>query len=318
MRRFGKRRKYLLLKYLPLKYLSFNKKFPAGITVEAAFCIPILLFAALMLLTPIKMLDERRKLQNVMEAAAKDMALAAYAENMLKEKGGTLLNRRQLSGGGNDGEMAEGSISENLLNGINTGVAAARILVSLDSAVFDTPYFTRCEVLQNDMIAMELCYEMRLPFQIFGKKGIQMSSVVNRRAWTGAEGGRGADRYLEGGSVDEDGYSRNENGDRVVYVGKTSTVYHKHRSCHYLDNVLKAVEAETGDSRRNASGGKYHACESCKPDKQGQVFIMKNGTAYHGSKGCSAIGAYAREVTLEEVEYMGPCSYCSGGKKHAA
>lgn len=295
---------------------SLNRRFSASITVEAAICLPVFLFAALILLAPIRMLDERRKLQNVMEAAAKDLALAAYAENMLEEKGGALLNRRQLSG--SSAGKAEGAISETLLNGINTGAAAARILTSMNGSVFQSPYFTRCEVLQDDMIALELHYEMRFPFRIFGKDGIQMSSVVNRRAWTGAEGGRGSGRYASGKGADEDGYSRDADGERVVYVGQTSTVYHKQRSCHYLANVLKPVDAETIDRRRNASGGKYHACESCKPGKHGQVYIMESGTAYHGSESCRAIGAYAREVRLEEVEHLGPCSYCSGGKRHVA
>ena len=294
-----------------------GKRYPAGITIEAAFCLPIFLFAALILLAPIRMLDERRKLQNVMEATAKDLALAAYAEKMLQEKGDTFLNRRQVFRTEGD-ELTDGYISENLINGINTGAAAARILTSINSPVFRAPYFTRCEVLQDDMITIELCYEMQLPFRIFGKEGIRMSSVVNRRAWTGSEGGRGAGRYAPGGGVDEEGYSRDEDGDRVVYVGQTSSVYHKQRSCHYLTNVLKPVDAETIESCRNASGGKYHACESCKPEKKGQVYIMESGTAYHGSESCGAIGAYAREVKLKEVGHLGPCSYCSGGRNHAA
>ena len=293
-----------------------KERLPASFTVEAALCLTVFLFAALMLLAPVKMMEERRKLQNVMEAAAKDMAQAAYAEKLLQENGSAFLNREQLMGGE---ESSEGSISESLMEGVNTGVTAARILTSLDSGVFRMPYFTKCEVLQNDMIELELCYEMKLPFHVFGIEGIPMSSVVNRRAWTGAAGGRGAERYGTGGagSTDEDGYSRDEEGDRVVYVGKTSTVYHKKRSCHYIDNVLQRVDAETIGERRNASGGKYKACESCRPGKHGQVYIMESGTAYHGSESCKAIGSYVQEVKLKEVEHLGPCSYCSGGNKHA-
>lgn len=226
---------------------------PASLTVEAALCLPVFLFTALMLLAPLKLLDERRQLQNVMEAAAKDMAQAAYVERLMETGGKELLNKTPQPAG----ETGEG-IFEGFAEGLNTGVTAARVLASLDGDIYRDPYFEKCNILQNDMIEMELRYDMRLPFSIFGIDSIPMSSVVNRRAWTGTEGGRGKDQYgpAEEGET-SDGFDRDADGDPVVYVGKTSTVYHKDRHCHYLDNVLQRVSAETIGDRRNSSGGRY-------------------------------------------------------------
>ena len=295
--------------------LSLQKRKRASFTIEAALCLPVFLFTALMLLAPMKMLDEKRKLQNVMEAAAKDMAQAAYAERLLKEEGSAFLSGGKE--GANAGNGTAGELLEGLGEGLNTGYTAARVLASLNGDIIRGAYFTKCEIIRSDMIAMELSYEMRLPFQIFGIESIPMSSVVNRRAWTGAEGGRGADTYGPGTPEDgENEYDRDEEGDEVVYVGKTSTVYHKDRQCHYLDNVMKRVPGEQVGELRNASGGKYHACEGCKPDLSGSVYIMESGTAYHSSENCKSIGAYAREIKRKDAAHLGPCSYCSGGGKH--
>lgn len=298
----------------------------AGITVEAAIALPLFLFTALMLLAPMKMLDERRQLQNVMEAAAKDMAQAAYIEEMIESGGKELIQQGQSSA---PEEKAEGlpeaasqtgsGLWEGLKEGVNTGATMARILGALDPEVYRNPVFSRCQVLENDMIELELRYEMRLPFRIFGIESVPMSSVVNRRAWTGSSGGRGADTYGPGAGDEEgDGFDRDADGDRVVYVGKTSTVYHKNKHCHYLDNVLKKARGEDMDSLRNASGGRYHACKSCKPGSSGPVYILASGTAYHKSPDCRAIGAYAREAKLKDVEHLGPCSYCSKGGGHGS
>lgn len=284
---------------------GLRRQIPAGITVEAAFCLPLFLFTAVTLLAPIKLMDERRQLQNTMEAAAKDMAKAVYAERIAKELGSGILNR--------GGTPADETLS-GLLDGVGTGLTVARILSSLDGEVFQNAVFSRCEVGRNDKIELELQYELRLPFQLFSLKSIPMSSVVSRRAWTGAEGGRGRSEYGPGGDgEEEDGYDRDDEGDEVVYQGKTSTVYHKKRNCHYLDNQLKKVDASRITEERNASGGKYHACASCRPEASGQVYIMESGTAYHKDAGCKAIGAYVREVKRRETEGMGACSYCSGG-----
>lgn len=287
-----------------------RERLRASMTLEAALCLPVFLFAAVMLLSPLKLMDQKRQLQNVMEAAAKDMAIFYYTERLVSEKGSGFLNRSEADtegvlGGGapEEGGGAAGAAAE--------GIMAARVLASLDPAMIQNARFTNCGIAENDLIKMELHYEFRLPFRIFGVEYIAQSAVVNRRAWTGSEGGRGKDRYGAAG----DAYDRDEEGDRIVYVGKTSTVYHINRNCHYLSNIMKQVDGATVEELRNASGGKYHACESCRPDQSGSVYILESGSAYHKSESCKALASYARAVKLREAEHLGACSYCSGGKK---
>ena len=45
-----------------------------------------------------------------------------------------------------------------------------------------------------------------------------------------------------------------------------------------------------------------------------ELYITPYGERYHSDQGCSALAAYVREVPKSQVEHLGPCSYCGGGK----
>ena len=149
------------------------------------------------------------------------------------------------------------------------------------------------------MLAMD--YQMRMPFSILHLDSIPFSSKSARRAWIGRDG-----------LADEGGGEGKEDEDPIVYIGKTSTRYHKSRSCHYLSNQLRTVDYELVASLRNQGGGKYYPCAVCGlgAGPGSRVYIMESGNRYHGDRQCSSIIAYVQAVRLSEVEHMGGCSYC--------
>ena len=278
---------------------SKSRSLRAGLTVEAALCLPLILFMGVSLTLPVKMMDEKRRIQNSVEACAKDMAIAAYVEDLISDSG--FFN-----------EEGEASEAAQALKGIETESSKVRILASLDLEKLSSPVFEKAEVGEDDMIDFLVSYRMKMPFEVLGIEDIAMETRARRRAWTGSEGGRGRDKY--GGNGGEGSEPGEEDRDNItVYVGKTSTRYHLDRNCHYLSNKPEAVDASIVDTIRNDSGGRYHACESCKPSGEGTVYIMSSGTAYHSSEDCKAIVAYVEEVKLKDVEHMGACSYCSKG-----
>ena len=151
---------------------------------------------------------------------------------------------------------------------------------------------------------MKLSYKLRFPAEPFVMPDIRKELVVNRRVWIGSEGGRGRSKY--GDELDDE-----DDLDRIVYLGKTSSeVYHDDPNCHYLSNNLSSIDGSSIENIRNTNGGKYHACPSCKPNKNGTVYYFKNGSAYHSSEHCKAITAYSRAARLSELTGMRPCSYC--------
>ena len=276
--------------------LSFFPLFCRGsLTIEAAIVLPLFLFMMFILIFPLRVMEEERRLQNTIETVGKQLAAAEYVKTVGKEMLKT------------DGENNE--TFKSFVNGAEEGVALGVILAkALETKSISMPYFGEETGIfsgeNDDMFKVELKYDIKLPFSAYFIPTPTGSLVANRRAWTGSDGGRGRSKY----SLEEEA----DTEDRIVYLGKTSTVYHDNPKCHYLSNVTKTVDASQMGTLRNENGAKYHACPSCKPGKSGTVYYFESGTAYHSSEHCKAITAYSRAVKLSEVGDMRACSYCGG------
>ncbi len=157
----------------------------------------------------------------------------------------------------------------------------------------------------GETIRLVMNYEIPLPFSVLGLESIPMESKSIRRAWIGKDGPLGE------GFLEESKSSRSH-FQEMVFIGKNSTRYHKTQECHYLSNDLTAISYEELDGRRNNGGRRYHACQICAgaAGPGSTVYIMPEGESYHSQWNCSAIIAYVKEVSIEEAEHLGKCSYC--------
>lgn len=265
---------------------------PASLTLEAALVLPLFLFAAVLLMLPMKILSTDRRIQAGLEAAGEDLSRFAYLQNAL-ERGDV----EALKGAGEVLEAAGGLID-----------AAALIYVQnrIEEHV-DTGQVRGLHLWNSNMdeekerIALVAEYEIALPFPVLGLGSIKRTAKSVRRRWIGREG------EADAGSRTEE-----ESDNRIVYVGRNGNRYHLSRSCHYLANTLTAVSVEAAKEQKNSKGERYHACAVCAAAvKAGDtVYIMPSGTSYHADRGCRSIVAYARAVRLGEVKHLGACSYC--------
>ena len=298
-------------------FLRVCRSFPVhgSLTIEAALGLPLLLFFMLMVFTPIHVMDEQRHIQNAMEAAAKDMSVRAYIEGLSEELVSDSELKKDIVGTLFMGmEMLDiiGLIKDLKLDSIKDISLGENHLTGLDITEGSYTEEESEKATSDEMVFFELKYKIKWPISLFDTGSYSLSSIVNRRKWIGSEGGRGRDKFGEG--LKKDGYDIDEEGDPIVYVGKTATRYHVDRHCHYIDNVMSAVAGEDIEELRNSSGGRYHACPSCDARPEGTVYIFESGTSYHSSEECKSIGSYARVCKLSEVEHLGPCSYCGGGR----
>lgn len=260
-----------------------------SLTLEAALCLPLFLFACVCLMTPMKMMDRQRQIQGVMESVGEELSQYAYLEYCFSTGKGAAVDDRRTD-------------REEVAGVLGAGYAAMRILAQTDSRWIENVSFEGTEIGADDMVRLTMEYRMKLPFSILGLHSIPVRQVCSRRMWNGSEGGRGGNRG-----------TWEENEEEIVYIGKNPTRYHRCRTCHYLYNDLKAVPLEAVDSLRNQSGQRYCPCKTCHPGPDRKtVYIMPYGTSYHGSQTCAAISAYVQAVPLSEVEYLGECSYCGG------
>lgn len=270
-----------------------------SLTVETALCLPVLLFAAYFLMLPLKVMEAQRRLQNVMEASVKDLTQAAYVSRLSQDL------------------VKENAVADaaQILDAAKAGAAREKIIQAGMNKPLEHPKFRgnsskgSIAGTENELIQMELEYEVSFSVPIFHMSPVRLSSVASRRAWVGAEGGRGRAQYS--GQQAEDGWDRDSEGNIIVYIGKNGTRYHRNKNCHYINNQLKAVDGTSVDELRSSSGAKYRPCASCRPKKTGTVYIFEEGRSYHAKTDCKSIISYAKAVKLEDVKGLGPCTYCS-------
>lgn len=100
--------------------------------------------------------------------------------------------------------------------------------------------------------------------------------------------------------------------EEFVYLAETGTVYHKSRSCIYLNPTISQVPYQEIAGRRNHSGGKYYACKYCggKNKLPNYVFITIYGDSWHTLKTCSGLKRTVRRVPLSKVGNLPACSKC--------
>lgn len=264
----------------------------ASVSVEAALALSIFIFAMVSMMIPFRMMERQRQVQASLESVNERLCQFAYLEYMLSK--------------GEEIPKEDGDWKQDLLLGIvnRTAGAGAQIMAEgmFPKEGMKARSFSGSAYLEDgETIRLCMDYQMRMPFSIFHLDSVSFSSGSIRRAWIGRDGLSREENRLE----DEE--------DPIVYIGKTSTRYHKSKNCHYLSNRMRTVDYSLITSLRNQSGGKYYPCAVCggsgKPGMR--VYIMESGSRYHTNQQCSAIIAYVQEVRLSTVKHLGGCSYCS-------
>ncbi len=284
---------------IPLCRITHRKRVffftSASMTVEAALVLPLFLFAGVILMMPFRILDVERQMQAIVNSVGEDISQAAY---LMTGDGDTeRMDSDQRSAAGIDvwGEGVISSLSA-------YGYAEAAVRLKAGELPVEGLSLSGSELLDDgETVNLVVKYQMKLPFSVFGLDKIDCANACYLRAWVGQSGSGGA------------GAEQGAEEDPIVYVGRDSTRYHVSASCHYLNNHLTAVSAGQIGNYRNSDGSRYTACARCGGQAAGTVYIMPSGEHYHSSPSCSAIQAYVSAVHKSEVEYLGPCSYCSGG-----
>lgn len=262
----------------------------ASLTIEAAMALPLFLFAVIILMMPMKLLNDGRKVQTALEITGEE--LSQYVSVLKELEKGEDLNAAGVN------ELPDG-----FLNGMKEQGILLYVRMKMGRydvcEYLDSVSFSRSSILKdNETIDLIMDYRIRLPFPVLGLKSINMTARCCRRAWIG-------NTLLNN---EESDYS-----EEMVYVGRDSTRYHKKRTCHYLYNHIKAVNKKDLESMHNINGGKYKPCSRCAglAEEGSVVYIMPSGEKYHSNKDCTAITAYVKLVPLSEVAHLGACSYCS-------
>jgi hypothetical protein len=264
-----------------------------SVTLEAALCLSIFIFASTCLLLPMKVMNTERQIQAAMEEAGEDLSRYAYLKDAAEQG--------KLFATVGAGDFAKG-FGKYLVEGMGEGYAQALVLQHVQTNAMTGISMADSEILTDgEYVDLVMDYEIRMPFPVLGLSSLERTARCRRRAWIGKDGK----------DYDGDGGTASDEDDPLVYIGKRSTRYHRKRSCHYLSNDLTTVSREAVSAMRNRDGKRYKPCAVCGRLAGGTLYIMPSGESYHTDPDCKAIVAYVQTVHLSEVEHLGPCSYCS-------
>lgn len=255
-------------------------------TVEAAFAVPLFLFAAVVILGLFQMLLVQLQVTKGLQYASRTMAascceaaetdddlsgkLRGAASQALSLAGGELLFRTYLK---------EHGCREDLI---------VRGLSGISFAGSD---------LSGEYVVLRVSYRVRAAVSFWGFDSLPVSHCVRSRKWIGAT--------EENGGAEEDGY---------VYVTERGEAYHKSASCPYLDLSVRSVPADRVGELRSKDGSIYRRCGCCR-EGQTTVYVTDYGTQYHGSLTCGDLKRTVYKVRKEEAGSKHACAKCYGGEK---
>ncbi|MEG1900901.1 MAG: hypothetical protein RR225_00820 [Clostridium sp.] len=270
----------------------------ASLTIEASLGLTIFIFTIICLIMPMKMLNTQRQVQTVLEETAKELSQYAYIRYRLSKGEKDITKEQQELSSELISLFAESALSVYLSHKISMAIGVGKI---------EKMDFSKTKIsADGEQINLEVMYRLKLPFSIFNLKSVPAISVGFRRGWIGSDGNR---KELSGSEEKED--------EMMVYVGNRMGRYHRSKDCHYISNDIRTVDFEAIEAYKSSSGIHYKPCSVCgKRENIGtNVYVMPNGEYYHSRKDCTSLSYYVREVPLSEVEYLGECSYCGGGRE---
>ena len=274
----------------------------ASLTIEAALALTLFMFTVILLSVPMEILDTQRKVQTVLETTGRELEWLVYkTSHKVHQAEKESLNSSEKE---ENSEVIEFDIwtqvpSELILQ----AYLKEKIKAVAGNKVLDVSCAGSNVSEGGEWINLHASYQVRLPFSIFALDHIRLSSHSKKRGWIGVAGGY----FSKNVSLEKD--------EEWVYVGRDSTRYHISESCHYISNEITSVTYEDVKKLKNSYGVRYKACKSCGGNviAKSVVYILPAGDAYHGNKDCSSLKYYVQKVRRSDVEYLGVCSYCSGG-----
>ena len=281
----------------------------ASITVEAAFVLPIFIYAIITLLYFIQIFMVQEQLQAAITEVGRNTAKYTYLYKdyfVGDETEQVTHSFHDMEGFLSVKELINQTMDATVLKHmVKEFLDTKRLDYSCIQDGYDGISFLYSSILDDDCIDIIIQYMVRIPLKFFRLNNIKMIQRVRLRAWTGQQVTT---------TYGEDKGDKEDDTNIIVYITETGTVYHKTRNCSHLKLTIKSIQGLPHELR-NKHGGKYYECELCGKKVENNTityYITTDGTRYHTIINCSGLKRTVIEVELSEVAGKGPCSRCGG------
>lgn len=258
--------------------ISINREADAGMTVEAAVVLPLVLFFLLNLSCAIELIRLHGNLQMALWDTGS--RLAVYGHTLGDSDVASLFTwfyiRDQIA----DYTGEEYLDNSPLKNGSES-------LMFWESDIFSS----------EDELDVIVTYSVSPWSSLAGFSPFRMANRYYAHIWNGYD--------ISKGNCD----GREETD--IVYMTENGEVYHENRNCTHLKLSIRQVSRAEAQIQTNEYGKKYSACEKCKPDLTDEtLYIAAEGDRFHSDRGCPGLKRTVFSVPRSRVAGYRACSRC--------
>lgn len=281
--------------------MNKSLRWKGSITVEAAFVMPIFMFALLAFLYFFQLFTLQEKIQESITRVSKQASQYGYVYNYIKKASPEKASEKETSSakqvvqGFVDGSLFRSKFLEYMGDDVNDQC----IMGGIQGISFLESSFMR----HDQDIEVVAIYEVKIPVMFFQLHPFTVVQRVHSRAFVG--------QTLT--EQETSTTSNEEKEETYVYVTRTGQVYHKNCNCTYLNVKLTTIQGKDIATKRNSSGAIYYPCEACMKealDPNKKYYITTYGNRYHSSTSCNKIDRDINKIKLSEVGSRRPCSKC--------
>lgn len=293
-------------------------RIPAGMTVEAAICLPLFLFFFVNLGSAMEMMRLHGNLQIALWDLGNQMCVYGYAAenfgglNKLNEPDGLdecdgLEVAEERDADKRDWWHELGDIAltytfvKNKLTDYlgETYLETSPLRYGQRGLQFWESDVVRAEddIAAGDTLDIVMTYQVSVPLEAPFVRPFRMINRYYGRLWTG---------------YDLTGASNDSNAQDVVYVTENGEVYHEDRNCTHLKLSIREVSMDEAEAARNKSGGCYTECSKCRKKVfRGTVWIGLEGDYYHYDRECPGLKRTIYTIPRRQAAQYRPCSRCA-------
>lgn len=253
-----------------------GRRLPAGMTLEAAFLMPLLLFFFLHLFSVVEMLRLHGKLELALWNTGRQLALYGPAAEAL---------RLSLPDIGVSYLYVDGQVRDLLGEEYLEDSPLAKGAKGLN-------YLSSSYLEEDQCVDIAVTYQVRPSPTLFPVPYLRLANRCFVRAWTGYD------------VSPESPFS-------FVYVTDYGEVWHRTCGCVYLDIQVKSLSLREALAARNAEGKKYKPCERCYEGEGECVYLTGGGERYHSREDCPSLKRTVRAIPWGEAAEYRPCGKCA-------
>lgn len=261
--------------------IFLQKKVPAGMTVEAAFVVPMFLFFFVTLCSSVEMIRLQGNMRLALWNTGRKLSVYEYVSSSGEES--ALWQ-----------EVKDGAVAYTYVKAELVDFLGQQYLENAPIASgADGLQFLESELFTDDgrMDVIVTWKAEAVPFR--------MASRYYGHVWNGYD-------ILNAKKLQRD----------LVYVAETGEVYHEDRNCTHLTLSVKGTSMEKALASRNCYGSRYSACDRCvEGTRWDEVYITDEGDCYHFERYCPGLKRTVFEIERVHAAKYRPCSRCVSGNQ---